>query len=40
MYNKNQDNIDKLAHFYDIGLIDENGYPIPLSIDDKHVDDM
>ena len=37
---KNKDHIDKLDHLYDVGLIDENGNPIPQSFDDRHADDM
>ena len=40
MYDENQDHIDKLSHLYDIGLIDENGNPIPQRHDERHEDDM
>ena len=40
VYNENQDNIDKLAHLYDIGLIDENGNPIAQNQDHSHEENM
>ena len=40
VYDENQDHIDKLSHLYDIGLIDENGNPIPQRHDERHEDDM
>ena len=40
VYNENQDHIDKLAHLYDIGLIDENGNPIAQNQDHSHEENM
>ena len=40
MYNENQDHIDKLAHLYNVELINENDNPIPQSFDDRHADDI